>query len=108
GKRFPDQEPLVPSAFAPMGDGTFAVMDPAKHRIVLLDAQGKITDDLAEVRQQASDLAFDRAADRLLWIDFEPAGELGEISLTDGGVRRASAGRPLHRLVEVDDSVLDL
>jgi len=106
-RRYRGQEPIVPSAFAVTPEG-FAIMDPAKRRVILVDEDGRVLQRWTGLAEQASDLVWDQSGDRLVAIDHEPDGRLAELR-PDGSVVKAEASPyPVFRLVSTPTGVLAL
>jgi hypothetical protein len=105
-ERFHDQEPIVPSAVAALPDGSFAVVDPGRRRVVAVSADGVVGRRIVEVPQVASDIAWDQAHQRLVIIADESAGELVEIP-ADGAPSTVELGRPVARLTSADGDVYE-
>lgn len=96
-KRYPGQEPIIPSALAVTPEG-FAILDPQKHRVVLFSSRGKVLREWRGLRQQASAMVWDGAEEHLVVIDHEPTGRLVALQ-PEGGLARSRENRPVFSLV---------
>lgn len=107
-ERIRGQEPIIPSAMSVLPGGDLVVMDPAKRRIARFDATGQVTQEFPGVSQVASDLVWDAAGDRLVWIDNESTGTVSELTLATAETHTVSMERHVARLVPTDFGVQEL
>jgi hypothetical protein len=105
-KRYRDMDPLVPSAVAALPGGSFAVVDPAHHRVVEVSSDGQVGRTIVEVPDVASDIAWDSRNRRLLVIANESHGQLIEIPAA-GVASTVTMGRPVSRLTPTPEGVYE-
>lgn len=105
-EHFPDQDPIVPSAVAALPDGSFAVVDPGRERVVGVTTDGVVERTIVDVPEIASDIAWDQAHHRLLVIANEPEGEMIEIP-THGAPAAVGMGHAVARLTPTEDGVYE-
>ncbi|MFT4287973.1 hypothetical protein [Nocardioides sp.] len=105
-RRREGHELLVPAALTALPGGSFAVLDPVKQRLVLVDSGGVVGRSVATVPQVASDVAWDPVGERLIAIGNESKGSLVEVRLPDQ-VAEVTLNRPVSRLLQSSAGVFE-
>lgn len=100
--RIQSQEPIVPSAMAPLSSSEFVVADPAKRRIVTASQAGKVIEEVAKAAQVASDLVWDVEGQRVVWIDNESTGSIGTWTPSTQATYVRSTDRLISRLAPTE------
>lgn len=98
----------MPSALAVLPNGDFAVLDPAKRRVLRVRSDGSFAGEWTGVAQQASDMEWDARNDRLVLVDNEAGGVLGEVGLRERRIRKVDSAHSVYWLAATGGGVFAL